>query len=492
MFKIQDGRTMFYQWDIDRKLIVEDANIKEVHFCNKTDECSLVCNTYVEEGQTVVNVPNILLQSIWRIYVYAYDENYTKFEADYSVKPRSKPADYVYTETEIKRYETLEERIEALENGGSGGGSLPEAAAPYQQLVSDKDGNTVWEERTHYAEYTEVVFMPYQEVQLTDDGMTYFIEPILDYDVEVGKTYTVKYNDVDYECISVEFPQEGIKGQMLGNTSIASDEPDITKEPFLLVLINNLDTDGIYGMLVDTEGVAKTVSIEVSGKHYTYKTLNENYLPDNIRNQAKKIKIQLREDMSGMADMSFKEAWEMDECQLQSAINVYSYDGEEKYSAFAIGKYKTENYYDFIQFSIQIPTDTNMNITTHVFLWWGKIGESLGETNKEIQHSQEYKSLPSTYTSADGQLEVLAMNSSGNYEVYNAEAFYSQFRASSMYIKSNSRFTEKFYIFNMDDDRNIRITENKSGSEQEVDTIVKKSDLDAALAALVDGEEVKY
>lgn len=29
MFKIFDGRDKFYQWDLDRKLIVEDPEVKE-------------------------------------------------------------------------------------------------------------------------------------------------------------------------------------------------------------------------------------------------------------------------------------------------------------------------------------------------------------------------------------------------------------------------------------------------------------------------------
>ena len=59
MFKIYDGRDTFFQWDLERKLIVDDADIKEVHFCNRTDNCSLVCETYFEDGLTVVNVPII-------------------------------------------------------------------------------------------------------------------------------------------------------------------------------------------------------------------------------------------------------------------------------------------------------------------------------------------------------------------------------------------------------------------------------------------------
>ena len=115
MFKIYDGRNQFYQWDLDRKLIVEDANISQVHFCNRTDDCSLVCETYTEDGLTLVNVPNILLQTDWRINVYAYDKNYTKFSEQFDVNRRSKPESYVYTETEVLNYNILLERMDGIE-----------------------------------------------------------------------------------------------------------------------------------------------------------------------------------------------------------------------------------------------------------------------------------------------------------------------------------------------------------------------------------------
>ena len=121
MFKIEDGRESFYQWDLNRRLIVEDSQVKEVHFCNRTDNCSLVCETFVEDGITLVNVPNMLLQNNWKIRVYAYDGEYTKHEKRYDVVSRTKPADYVYTETEIKNYDALEARVYALEKGGAGG-----------------------------------------------------------------------------------------------------------------------------------------------------------------------------------------------------------------------------------------------------------------------------------------------------------------------------------------------------------------------------------
>ena len=118
MFQILDGREQFYQWDLNRKLIVLDDDISEVHFCNRTGDCSLVCEVYSIDGIYLVNVPNVLLQSDWPINVYAYDGSYTKHSESFKIVKRTKPTDYVYTETEIKRYEDLEERITALEENG--------------------------------------------------------------------------------------------------------------------------------------------------------------------------------------------------------------------------------------------------------------------------------------------------------------------------------------------------------------------------------------
>jgi hypothetical protein len=115
LFKIYDGREAFYQWDLDRKLVVEDETIAQVHFCNCISSNALVCETYKEDGLTLVNVPNILLQDNWRIHIFAYDVNYTKHSTEYEVIARSKPSGYVYTETEIKDYADLEERLAALE-----------------------------------------------------------------------------------------------------------------------------------------------------------------------------------------------------------------------------------------------------------------------------------------------------------------------------------------------------------------------------------------
>lgn len=115
MFKIYDGRDSFYQFDLNQKLIVNDDTITEVHFCNGMDSCALVCEVYSENGTRLVNVPNIVLQSDFRLKVWGYAEDHTKHETFFKVNGRSKPADYIYTETEVKSYEAFEERLKALE-----------------------------------------------------------------------------------------------------------------------------------------------------------------------------------------------------------------------------------------------------------------------------------------------------------------------------------------------------------------------------------------
>lgn len=115
-FCIEGGRKQFYQWDTDQKIIVNDRNIDEVHFCNGTTDKSLV--SVVKDGKA--NVPNLLLQTAARVRVYGYSVNHTVVEKVYEVKARTKPEDYVYEETEVYRWAELDKRIQALEEIGAG------------------------------------------------------------------------------------------------------------------------------------------------------------------------------------------------------------------------------------------------------------------------------------------------------------------------------------------------------------------------------------
>lgn len=114
MFTLKDGRDFMYQWDLDRQVVVNDPSIVEVHFCNRTEDVSLV----VEVVDGLANVPNILLQSSFDMRVFGYDGKATRYDAVFKVKAKTKPSDYVYTETEIKSYEYLENKIREIEEQG--------------------------------------------------------------------------------------------------------------------------------------------------------------------------------------------------------------------------------------------------------------------------------------------------------------------------------------------------------------------------------------
>lgn len=122
--------THLTQWDIDQTLVVEDSYITEhhekppnFHFCNKYSENALVVETKLDdEGRITADVPNILLQEgtpiVAYVYIYGIDgvEGYSKslYTIRIPVRPRPKPDDYMYTETEILTWQRLEERMKKL------------------------------------------------------------------------------------------------------------------------------------------------------------------------------------------------------------------------------------------------------------------------------------------------------------------------------------------------------------------------------------------
>ena len=102
----------FWQWDSNQQLIVDDDTVFEVHFSNRSDTVALVCEIKEVDGIRVVDVPNILLQRDWPLHVYAFAQNHTEYEKTFEVKGRDKPADYVYTETDVKSFDKLEKKVD--------------------------------------------------------------------------------------------------------------------------------------------------------------------------------------------------------------------------------------------------------------------------------------------------------------------------------------------------------------------------------------------
>lgn len=132
MFKIYDGREHFYQWDLDRKLIVGDRTIQAVHFCNRTGACAITRDCYDVNGMWLVDVPNLCLQESYRLKVYGFSAaKYTTVSAQFDVKSRTKPDGYVYTDDEVNCWQALDQRVAALEDNPVSDEALDQAIEGY-------------------------------------------------------------------------------------------------------------------------------------------------------------------------------------------------------------------------------------------------------------------------------------------------------------------------------------------------------------------------
>lgn len=121
-FKLFNGRNRFYQWDVNQKLIVLDYDPNcQIHFKSPGERCSLLVKPYVLNGQTVIDVPNKILQDSGSVVIYAYyykDEKYTKQNFVFDIVKRQKPVNYVYTEDEVLTWEAFDERLQNIEENG--------------------------------------------------------------------------------------------------------------------------------------------------------------------------------------------------------------------------------------------------------------------------------------------------------------------------------------------------------------------------------------
>lgn len=313
MFKLLDGREHLWQWDLDRQIAVSDSTVTEVHFCNKTNDCSLVVK--VVDG--IANIPNILLQQPFDIRVYAYCDCYTKVEATFKVKARTQPSDYVYTETDVIRWETIADNAEKAvteaqaastlatntanelyeyveghqlqftdddagnvtlrgvqTEGTSGNVNLINNATVGQTIIAeevDDTGNpTKWkaadyQERTHWDELVKGDVLPvttFRGVYNDSLGFNMAILPL--FRLLEGKTYTVIYDDVTYTCVAKTSGMNGMTYVGIGNDMFFGGEQ--TSEPFGIAYIESESAAFVIPLVEGTHTVGITGETTVPHK----------------------------------------------------------------------------------------------------------------------------------------------------------------------------------------------------------------------------------
>lgn len=163
--KLADGRNELWQWDTGRKVVFDDEKVKQAHFQNHSSGYGRTIDVDVEDG--AAKIPDELLQAALPLTVYAYigeeSDGYTKVERAFTVKPRKRPAEYVFTPTDQLTLRKLESMIgnladltttaknnlvaainEAAKTGSGSAGSIDlRTADGYIQYSND--GGATWE-----------------------------------------------------------------------------------------------------------------------------------------------------------------------------------------------------------------------------------------------------------------------------------------------------------------------------------------------------------
>lgn len=163
--KLADGRNELWQWDTGRKVVFDDETVKQAHFQKHSSGYGRTIDVDVEDG--AAKIPDELLQAALPLTVYAYVgeelDGYTKIERAFTVKPRKRPAEYVFTPTEQLTLRQLEGIIgdlnsltttakenlvaainEAAKTGSGGSGSIDLRVADGYIQYSNDSGAT-WE-----------------------------------------------------------------------------------------------------------------------------------------------------------------------------------------------------------------------------------------------------------------------------------------------------------------------------------------------------------
>ena len=129
--------------------------------------------------------------------------------------------------------------------------TVPSGSTPYQQLVTDGNGNTVWEDRLAYSFEVTVEVLPKMSVSVATDEQDglYIYRIDLGTTFETGKSYTVVFDETEYKVVA-QFPRA------IGNLSFIGAGQD-TGEPFVVTSSGALGTktSGEHSIQITCTGI---------------------------------------------------------------------------------------------------------------------------------------------------------------------------------------------------------------------------------------------
>lgn len=252
--KLEFDKSALYQWDLNMRVILTDVPVGiEVHYDNINDSEAEYCDTaisYADNGNVYADIPNKVLQLSGTVQVYLYvqeeDKAWTEHKAEFLVLPRKRPANYVYSDAEVKQWDALQKEIKEVKDN-----------LPVDMSENNPESFAYIKNRTHWKEEIERDYTVLHNVEPDPNlGLFKFGKKI---GLEIGKEYTVDAYDTSGEIateqvVIAEAPAEdlGFEGVPYVDTAYISlyDGIDSVEEmPILadncIYFINNPDIEKV-------------------------------------------------------------------------------------------------------------------------------------------------------------------------------------------------------------------------------------------------------
>lgn len=176
-----------------------------------------------------------------------------------------------------------------------------QAAQPHQQLVTDSNGVTKWEDKTHYSTRDEFVLIDQALNFASQAGIGLYTAMLNDTGIqfERDKTYIVEWDGDVHSVQPIEVSMAGMTMVVLGNAALMNAASggnfDDTGESFCIGKIPPEMGDVMQFFTSDT---SNTHAVKVSAVTETIKTIDPKYLPSVGGGGFMRIDISVNEDES--------------------------------------------------------------------------------------------------------------------------------------------------------------------------------------------------
>ena len=296
--ELSNGLDHFFQWDKGQKVKIPDG-APTVHF--KWGNIAVpfdVVDGWVEIAPELTQKPGDIL-------LWTYKEDHTLNAARIPVERKPKPADYVYTPTEIKTWEQLDKRITALE------------AANVQANWDQNDASAAdyVRGRTHYVGTKHDV----RVIKQTSGKFSPELGLI------VGNTYRVDYDrgsgfgvGEEFVCKDLNEGKDGIEPAPYVGHANGNGNPD----PYL-IFDNSIDILPAFDHMVNIKGW------KIEGDFASVKTLDLKYIDPKLLERIKALEdgggvagVSSVNGQTGAVEITAKGLGALTEDALQSATNA--------------------------------------------------------------------------------------------------------------------------------------------------------------------------